>query len=421
MARLAPDLSSFVYSSHLGGTDVDTGFGLAVDVNGGVHVGGDTLSADFPMKNAVRTTFSGAREAFVSNICDPILIASTTNLFFQYEVGKAVPAAQTVQISACAPIAFQVQAVGDFIRATPVNGVTNGTISVAVDPKNLQPGTYQGQVRITATDAVNSPLSFSVVFKVTGPPPVISAAGVAHGAAAQAGAVAPGELIVIYGQNMGPQGLGGAELDGLGRVSTTIQDTRVYFDGVAAPMVYTSSGQISTIVPYAVAGHAVTNIEVEFQGVRSNKISVPVTATAPRHFHAESNRHWARGDSQCRLFAERTEQSCCTRRHRRDLCHGRRTDRSRGYRRNGRGKSVAETTGAGEGYRRRRRGPTTLCRRCARTRRGRPAGEHCDPAGRRPRSRGSPVENRRCNIPSGRNCRREVTSHPPARAGIILS
>ncbi len=284
VARLNSSLAGIEFSTPTGGAAEDTVFGMALDASGGVHVVGDTLSTNFPLKNALRTTFGGAREGFVSHVCDPFIVASVPNLEFTYVIGKAVPAAREVQILACAPIPFQVQAEGDFLGVVQTGNTTNGAITVSVQPANLKTGTYMGQVRITAPDALNNPASLTVILKVNAPPPVISVAGTVHGATALGGPVAPGELIVMYGADMGPTQLAVGELDDQGRMSTLLKETRVYFDGVPAPLVYTSAGQISAVVPYEAAGRTTTRIEVEYRGARSAPIDVPVASTSPGIF-----------------------------------------------------------------------------------------------------------------------------------------
>lgn len=69
-----------------------------------------------------------------------------------------------------------------------------------------------------------------------------------------------------------------------GRFATLLGDTRVLFDGVAAPMVYALNGQVSAIVPYGVAGRNTTAVQVEYKGVKSNTVDVPVAASAPGLF-----------------------------------------------------------------------------------------------------------------------------------------
>ena len=48
--------------------------------------------------------------------------------------------------------------------------------------------------------------------------------------------------------------------------------------GYAAPITYTSSGQINAIVPYEVAGHAQTIMQVEYQGIRSATMTLQLAA-----------------------------------------------------------------------------------------------------------------------------------------------
>ena len=52
--------SGLVYSTYLGGSDDDVGFGIAVDGAGSAYVTGETLSTDFPTTaGAVQTTYAG--------------------------------------------------------------------------------------------------------------------------------------------------------------------------------------------------------------------------------------------------------------------------------------------------------------------------------------------------------------------------
>ena len=50
-----------------------------------------------------------------------------------------------------------------------------------------------------------------------------------------------------------------------GTVTNSLAGTQVLFDGVAAPMIYTLKGQVSAVVPYAVAGKTSTQVQVQYQ------------------------------------------------------------------------------------------------------------------------------------------------------------
>lgn len=63
--------SALVYSTYIGGSDIDDGFGIAVDSLGRAHLTGDTLSKDFPVTpNAIQPVFggNGNRDAFVTKL-----------------------------------------------------------------------------------------------------------------------------------------------------------------------------------------------------------------------------------------------------------------------------------------------------------------------------------------------------------------
>ncbi len=69
VAKLNASGSALVYSTFLGGTDNDFGFGIAVDTSGSAYVTGDTSSPEFPTTvGAFDTTHNGAIDAFVTKI-----------------------------------------------------------------------------------------------------------------------------------------------------------------------------------------------------------------------------------------------------------------------------------------------------------------------------------------------------------------
>src|SRR5207253_590343 len=69
-----------------------------------------------------------------------------------------------------------------------------------------------------------------------------------------------------------------------GLVNRSVAGTRVLFDGVAAPVLYASTGQINIVAPWGLAGKTATNIQVEFGGIQSNPVKVGVAPAAPAIF-----------------------------------------------------------------------------------------------------------------------------------------
>jgi uncharacterized protein (TIGR03437 family) len=117
----------------------------------------------------------------------------------------------------------------------------------------------------------------------------ISDNGVVNAAGYTGGAVSAGEIVAIFGSGLGPGTLAGLQLDSRGYVSTSLSDTQVLFDGVAAPLIYTWAGQVSAVVPYAVSGKTSTQVQVIYQGQNSNVVAMPVTNAVPGMFTTDAS------------------------------------------------------------------------------------------------------------------------------------
>ncbi len=97
-------------------------------------------------------------------------------------------------------------------------------------------------------------------------------------------AVAPGQIVALFGDSLGPAVLQRGSVDSAGLVATSLSGVRVLFDGVPAPIIYASAGQTAVVVPYTAALKLVANVQVEVRGVRSDPLAVPISAAAPGVF-----------------------------------------------------------------------------------------------------------------------------------------
>jgi len=96
--------------------------------------------------------------------------------------------------------------------------------------------------------------------------------------------VTPGKIVVLYGSRLGPASLTGLSVAGDGRVATNTGGTQVLFDGVPAPILYTSAGQVAAVVPYAVDGKGGTQVQVKNGSLASDPVALPVAPVAPSIF-----------------------------------------------------------------------------------------------------------------------------------------
>ena len=67
-AKINPTGSALVYSTYLGGSDLDWGSDIGIDSSGNAYVSGYTSSLDFPQSNAVQAGFGGLYDAFVAKL-----------------------------------------------------------------------------------------------------------------------------------------------------------------------------------------------------------------------------------------------------------------------------------------------------------------------------------------------------------------
>ena len=79
MTKLNSSGSALAYSTYLGGTGGDVGYGIAVDTSGAAYVTGSTESTDFPATvGAYQTANRGYDDAFVARVYEPDWIAGTS-------------------------------------------------------------------------------------------------------------------------------------------------------------------------------------------------------------------------------------------------------------------------------------------------------------------------------------------------------
>jgi uncharacterized protein (TIGR03437 family) len=115
----------------------------------------------------------------------------------------------------------------------------------------------------------------------------LSVTAVNNAASNLSGAISPGEIVTITGLGLGPSPLVSAHVGSDGLYDAALAGTSVQFNGIAAPMIYTSATQVATIVPYEVTGTSV-QVTVTYQGQMSAATTVAVASSAPALFTLSS-------------------------------------------------------------------------------------------------------------------------------------
>jgi uncharacterized protein (TIGR03437 family) len=153
------------------------------------------------------------------------------------------------------------------------------------------PGTYPGFGAALEFDASYQPKPdySSMQNALESSAPVATAAGLVNAASYVGGPIAPGEVVLLYGATFGPARLQFAQLDSSGGLPSLLAGTRLLFDGVPSPMLYSQVGQAAAVVPFSVAGKSTAQVQYEYQGIRSAAFPVAIGASQPGVFSQDSS------------------------------------------------------------------------------------------------------------------------------------
>lgn len=131
--------------------------------------------------------------------------------------------------------------------------------------------------------------SVSVLLNATIPhQPSFVQSAVVNAASFLYGPLAPGEIVTVFGSNLGPPEITVSQPSQGGFLPTTLAGTRLFIDGLAAPILYVSAMQIAAVVPYEIAGKSSVQVWIESNAGVSNFVELPVAQAAPALFSSHS-------------------------------------------------------------------------------------------------------------------------------------
>jgi uncharacterized protein (TIGR03437 family) len=180
----------------------------------------------------------------------------------------------------------------DYFTVADFNGDGATDIAALIGPQLNNPHTIETWL---------SSRNFSIIPDLIPPVPTgpfFLRGNVLNSASFTADALAPGELITIFGSNLGPATPAVASPNA-GSFGSNLSGTQVIFNGTPAPLIYASSGQVTAVVPFNLAPTQVsaaivpeqsqTKVVVEYQGNQSPPVYIFVAPSAPGLFTADSS------------------------------------------------------------------------------------------------------------------------------------
>jgi len=134
-----------------------------------------------------------------------------------------------------------------------------------LDPSTLAP-TYLGYLtsngawmatasRVVAANPYGTLLPYAVL--PFGPPAAGTVTCISDAADYQSDAVAPGEIVSLFGIGIGPAVPALVQLDAHGNIGPSLAGVEVLANGAPAPLLYAASGQINLVLPFGVTGDEV--------------------------------------------------------------------------------------------------------------------------------------------------------------------
>ncbi|HEY6391144.1 MAG TPA: SBBP repeat-containing protein [Bryobacteraceae bacterium] len=224
--------AGLIFSTYLGGSSVDSIGSMAIDSAGRIYLGGIASSPDFPGLPVV------------PNACRPSYV---------YPV----------------PFVTRLSADGSSLTETQLAfGLTSGTGLVALDGQGKATAQMGGALAMLDLFAPSSPL--------------VCATDAAD--FAPLSSVAPGQLVSLFGEGIGPDRPVQAQpKDGFIPVSLGFSGISVTFNGVPAPILYGSSGQVNVQVPYEVANLDSVTMKLQF-GMTTSTAVFSVVPSQPSAF-----------------------------------------------------------------------------------------------------------------------------------------
>lgn len=350
IAKVAPDGTGLAYAGYVGGANTDFGGKVAVDRQGSAYLFGVTASDEksFPVRVGPDLTFNSGGScpsAQFGVACTDVFVAKVLpdgrGLSFAGYIGGqenesdarapfpkggiAIDSAGHAYVTGatssdeqsfpvtngpgltrsegtCGSFPFQAPCSEAFIAKVGADGarlVYAGYLGGDGHDRSAGIAVDASGVAYVAGGTTSNPTGFT---KSAGPAQSVnggvdvfvarisseSLATVVNAASFENGPIAPGQIVSIFGSDIGPTEAVHAIVDASGRVATAVGGAEVRFNGVPAPLLFGNSGQFNVQVPYFVEGLSDALVEIVRDGAQRATVTVPVASTAPGLFTVEN-------------------------------------------------------------------------------------------------------------------------------------
>ena len=336
VAKFDPELKRLIFSTLVGSDTPQEAGDLAVGADGSAYVGGTRGVASFCTSNGIVTRLKpdGSGALYTAEVSGPVSMSGRSLAVdgdgFAYfaadawvypnpprgALWKIDPTGRVVSVrdigatvSSLAIVGGEVVILGNTLVGNlatspdspppcaldPVYQLSSA-YSARLDATSLM-FDYLGYMPAAATWLASSgqmvardpyPTSVGWVLIPAGPPPLGTVTCVANAASysGMARLIAPGEILSIFGNQIGPEAPALGVLDSMGNLATALSGTQVLVEGTAAPLLYAGRNQINLIVPFGVPPGDRVVFELRRFGNTAASFDALVVAQDPAFFSA---------------------------------------------------------------------------------------------------------------------------------------
>lgn len=193
--------------------------------------------------------------------------------------------AQTLTIRGTNFYSASVAAVQNGSNVTALTtSVISSTALLAVVPASML--TSAGSLNVIVENPAPGGNSTATAEPVANTPTI---AGVFSAASYASASVSPGELVTIFGTNIGPTTPATMSITAGGYVDTTLSNVTVTIDGQSAPLLYVSANQVTAQVPYEATLGAGKAVVLTNGANPAANATVTIADTAPGVFTADGS------------------------------------------------------------------------------------------------------------------------------------
>ena len=237
------------------------------------------LPSAYPSNTSV--TVDGAGNAYVASYSGPVL----------HPVKNSLTPCGLNWLSVIAPDGSILQTT--YIPGASNNPAANSTVFVATSPSStflFVLSANAGFVPSRAPALPSNPFQPALLLSLSQDPSAqtFPLACVGSSATYGIGAIAPGEIVTLFGNGLGPEQ--GVQTTATMQSPYPVQESNVEvtFNGVPAPLLWVQDAQINAAVPWSLAGQTSAQVCVSYNTTKTNCLTWPVAAAAPGVFMADS-------------------------------------------------------------------------------------------------------------------------------------